>query len=269
MDKLLHKYGGKIKGVIEGFDRIVFKGILRPLCFALGMQAYLSRQSVLNKDYKDWIMNKSAVIIQDAEELSKRETGMSIQYLPSCHIRKEEQAHNQQKRLGKNSGLIGVWSCVESCNTFKAAFDKTAGFPQIKPEQSRCKHLYFYYDHEDYGFMSIRLQTWAPFEVQIALNGREWLKRLLDKSGNKYVLNGNKFLDVEDYSLAQDLLDSQRSIRWIEMLSGFIPEVSARTTESHGLFIATCIYHWNRGTHAALYGTARPRKWTASLGSGS
>ena len=43
MDKLLHKYGGKIKGVIEGFDRIVFKGTLRPLCFALGMQVYLSR----------------------------------------------------------------------------------------------------------------------------------------------------------------------------------------------------------------------------------
>jgi len=59
----------------------------------------------------------------------------------------------------------------KSCNTFKAAFDKTAGFPQIKPEQSRCKYLYFYYDHEDYGFISIRLQTWAPFEVQIALNG--------------------------------------------------------------------------------------------------
>ncbi|KUK43372.1 MAG: Nitrogenase MoFe cofactor biosynthesis protein [Methanothrix harundinacea] len=29
--------------VIEGFNRIVFKGTLRPLCFALGMQVYLSR----------------------------------------------------------------------------------------------------------------------------------------------------------------------------------------------------------------------------------
>jgi hypothetical protein len=73
--------------------------------------------------------------------------------------------------------------------------------------------------------MSVRLQTWAPYEVQIALNGREWLKRLLDKSGVKYVLDGNKFLDVEDYELAQRLLDSQLDTRWVGMLSGFLPEV--------------------------------------------
>ena len=34
MDTLLYKYGAKIKGVLEGFDRIVFKGTLKPLCYA-------------------------------------------------------------------------------------------------------------------------------------------------------------------------------------------------------------------------------------------
>jgi hypothetical protein len=208
MDTFLHKFRDKIKGVLEGFDRIVFKGILRPLCFDLGMQMFLRSHGVLNKHYKEWVIEKSTAIIQDAEEYSKQQRGMGIQYLPSSHIRKEEKAHEQQKKRGIQTGLIGIWSCIASCNTFKAVFDKTIGFPQIKPENSRCKHLYFYYDHKDYGFMSIRLQTWAPFEVQIALNGREWLKRLLDKSGKKYVLDGNKFLDVEDYSLAQTLLYS-------------------------------------------------------------
>jgi hypothetical protein len=73
--------------------------------------------------------------------------------------------------------------------------------------------------------MSIRLQTWAPFGVRIALNGGEWLKRLLDKAGIKYVREGNKFLDVENYSMARSLLDSQREARWIEMFCGFIPPV--------------------------------------------
>ena len=73
--------------------------------------------------------------------------------------------------------------------------------------------------------MSIRLQTWAPYEVQIALNGREWLRRLLDKDGVKYVMEGNKFLDIEDYDHAQHLLDSQLDARWIETLSGFMPNV--------------------------------------------
>jgi len=225
MDILLNKYGSKIKGVLEGFDRIIFKGILKPLSFAAGMQIYLSRNRILNKDYKDWVSTKTAVIVTDAEEYTMNQRGTEIQYLASCNIRKEALAHEQQEKAGVQSGLIGTWSCVESCNTYKAAFDKTAGFPQIKHESSRCKHLYFYYDHEDYGFMSIRLQTWAPYEIQIAMNGREWLKRSLEKTGAKFVLEGNKFLDVEDYELAQKLLDCQLDTRWVKTLSGFLPDV--------------------------------------------
>jgi hypothetical protein len=225
MDTLFHRLGGKIKGVIEGFDRIVFKGILNPICYAAGMQLFLHSRGILNKDYKGWVQEKTAAIVRDAEEYSKNQIGLGIQYLPSSRTRKEEVAHNQQATLGIQSGLVGTWSCVESCKTFKAVYDKAAGYPQIKGGQSRCKHIYFYYDHEDYGFMSFRLQTWAPYEVQIALNGREWLKRLLDKSGVKYVLGGNKFLDIEDFELAQQLLKSQLDTRWVGMLSGFLPDV--------------------------------------------
>jgi hypothetical protein len=225
MDTLFHRFGGKIKGVIEGFDRIVFKGILNPICYATGLQIFLHSRGILNKDYKGWVQEKTAAIVRDAKEYSMSQTGLDIQYLPSSRTRKEEVAHEQQKTIDIQNGLIGTWSCVESCNTFKAVYDKSAGFPQIKGDQSRCKHIYFYYDHEDYGFMSVRLQTWAPYEVQIALNGREWLKRLLDKSGVNYVLDGNKFLDIEDYEFAQQLLNSQLDTRWVEMLSGFMPDV--------------------------------------------
>jgi len=225
MDTLLHKFSDKIKGVIEGFDRIVFKGILKPLSYAVGMQKFLQSQGVLNKEYKDWVNQKTAVIVENAESYVLRQIGEVIQYMPSSNTRKETVAHEQQKKTGIESGLIGAWSCVESCNSFKAAFDKTAGYPQIKADNTRCKHLYFYYDHEDYGFMSIRLQTWAPFELQIALNGREWLKRQLDKSGIGYLLAGNKFLHIADYAKAQNLLKEQTETRWIPMLTGFVPEV--------------------------------------------
>jgi len=225
MDTLLNKFGNKVKGVLEGFDRIVFKGILKPISYAAGMQKYLSYNKVLNKDYKEWVVNKSAAIITDAESYTQKQCGTEIQYLSSCNTRKETVVHEEQKKKGIENGLIGTWSCVESCKTFKATYDKTAGYPQIKADSSRCKHIYFYYDHADYGFMSIRLQTWAPYEIQIAMNGREWLKRQLAKSGSKYVIEGNKFLDVEDYALAQQLLDSQLDTRWIETLSGFLANV--------------------------------------------
>jgi hypothetical protein len=225
MDTLLHKFGEKVNGVLEGFDRIVFKGVLRPLFINNGMQWLLYRHKVLNKEYKNWAIGTSRVIIEDAEKYSKEQCGEGIQYIRSCNTRKESLAHDVQRERGIEKGLIGVWSCVESCTTFKAAFDKQAGYPQMCPKSSKCRHLYFYYDHEEFGFMSIRLQTWAPYEIQIALNGREWLKRQLSKAGVGYILAGNKFLHIDDYEIANGLLKSQVDTMWIETLSGFLPSV--------------------------------------------
>lgn len=225
MDILLHKLSGIIKGTIQGFDRIVFKGILRPIAYAAGMQIFLQRNGVLNKNYKNWMIEQSSAIIETAEQYCREKTGMPIQYIPSCHERKEELAHKRQKESGTESGLIGVWSCVEACTTYRSTYDAIAGYPQLRFDNSRCKHLYFYYDHPNYGFMSIRLQTWAPYGIQIALNGREWLRRSLDKEKSAYVIHGNKFLHLENYDLAQRLLDSQLDTRWEKMFSGFVREV--------------------------------------------
>ena len=225
MDTLFHRFKDAVKGVIEGFDRIVFKGMLMPINHAGGMQAFLSSHCVLNKEFKDWATSQSAAINNAAENYTNGQCGSNIVYIPSCHTRKEELAHKQQEKTGVKSGLIGTWSCLESCRTFKAFFNKEASFPVLKKTESRCKHLYFYYDHPDYGFMSIRLQTWAPFEIQIALNGREWLRRLLDKEDVRYILQGNKFLHIDSYEIAQRLLNTQLDTRWEDLLSGFLPDV--------------------------------------------
>ena len=62
--------------------------------------------------------------------------------------------------------------------------------------------------------MSVRQQTWFPYPIQIALNGREWLRRSLEKCGCNFQMKGNKFLSIEDYELAQWLLDRQLRTRW-------------------------------------------------------
>jgi len=225
MDTLLHRFGSLVKGVITGFDRIVFKGQIRPLLYAAGMQAFLSTHGVLNKNYKDWVTNQSKQIVEYADQYSQKIFGCSPVYISSLNTRKETLAHDQQNKLGIETGLIGIWSCVESCNTYKSAFDVNSSHPKLISNKSKCKHLYFYYDHADYGFMSVRLQTWAPYDIQIALNGREWLRRQLDKKGCGYIISGNKFLHIDDYELAQQLLDSQEDTKWEEMLGEFIPIV--------------------------------------------
>lgn len=241
MDTLLHRFGSVIKGCLSGFDRIVFKGCLRPIMFAGGMQNFLRAHGVLNKHYKEWAIEQSTAIVAAAGQYAQTTCGREITYLASCHERKEALAHTRQEQLGLDQGLIGVWACVESCATFRSTFDKVTGIPQLRADQSRCKHLYFYYDHADYGFMSIRLQTWAPFGIQIAVNGREWLRRSLQHAHCPYLVHGNKFLHIDDYALAQRLLSQQLDTRWAEMLAGFLPSVFPTMAATLGEGLS---YYW-------------------------
>ena len=225
MDTLLNRLDTSVNSTICGFDRIVFKGIIRPIVHSAGMMSFLVAHKVLNKDFKTWAMKQSKLIVESAEEMSQRECGRKVDYISSINTRKEELAHTRQIERGITEGLIGVWACVESCNTFRSVFDPTNTYPTLRFESSRCKHMYFYFDDPVFGFMSIRLQTWAPYEVQIALNGREWLARSLDAAGCGYVVCGNKFIHIDDYDLAQQLLDDQARVDFKDILKSFLPSV--------------------------------------------
>jgi hypothetical protein len=198
MTALIQKFGSIVKGVLSGFDRIVFKGGILPLMHETGVAKFLGGKGILNKDYKAWMMEQTARIVSDSEAFCKKQTEMPITPIRSSRERKEAIARERQKELGVTEGLIGVWSAVESCMTCKARFSSDKGFPQMRREWSKCKHLYFYFDHEDYGFMNIRLQTWFPCHVQIAMNGREWLRRELEKEGIGFSRHENKILSLEE-----------------------------------------------------------------------
>ena len=224
METFLQKFGSKIKGVLTGFDRIVFKGCIRQLAYADGAARFLAGRGVLNKDYKAWMLAQSAALVAACERLALERTGVGITHIPSLRERKEALAHARMREKGVASGLVGVWSCVESCRTFRAAFDPGAGRPRLRPDSSKCKHLYFYHNHAEFGFMSVRVQTWFPYEIQIAINGREWLRRGLERQGVAHTVDGNKFLSVGDFAAAQRLLDAQPLAPWFGILDGFARE---------------------------------------------
>ena len=224
METFLQKFGSKIKGVLTGFDRIVFKGCIRQLAYADGAARFLAGRGVLNKDYKAWMLAQSTALVAACERLAREQTGTGIAHIPSLRERKEELAHARMRERGLACGPVGVWSCTESCRTFRAAFDPGAGRPRLRPDSSKCKHLYFYHNHAEFGFMSVRLQTWFPYEIQIALNGREWLRRGLELRGVAHTVDGNKFLSVGDFAAAQRLLDAQPLAPWFGILDGFARE---------------------------------------------
>ena len=64
VDKLLNRFGNLVKGTLTGFDRIIFKGHLKPLIFAGGVQSLLYNKNILNKDYKNWMLTQTESIVE-------------------------------------------------------------------------------------------------------------------------------------------------------------------------------------------------------------
>jgi hypothetical protein len=169
MNKIMARFGNAIKGCLSGFDRLMLKGCFRPLMFADGAMDFLRQRKVLNKDYKDWALEQSQQLIAGVERYAQEQTGRGITPIASSRTRKEELAHQRQTELGITTGVIGAWSCVEAGQSYRACFDRERGFPQLRWDAVRCKHLYLYMDHEDFGFLNLRLQTWFPFQIPMAL----------------------------------------------------------------------------------------------------
>jgi hypothetical protein len=67
--------------------------------------------------------------------------------------------------------------------------------------------------------MNARIQTWFPFNVQICLNGREWLGRQLVEAGIGFVRHDNCFLVVDDLPRANELLSAQLATDWPKVLT--------------------------------------------------
>lgn len=225
MNMFVTRFRDIVKGIITGFDRIVFKGSILPLAHAGGAMSFCRTHGIFNKDFKFWAMKQTREVVECAERYAQEHCGCGIQPIFSSKVRKEDIAHQRQQESGIPSGLIGVWSATESCWSYKARYSAQAGHPQLRKDWMKCKHLYFYFDHEQYGFMNIRLQTWFPYHIQICLNGREWLRRSLEQEGVAFVARGNKFLHIDDYARAQTLLDRQLDTRWERMLDGFLADV--------------------------------------------
>jgi hypothetical protein len=195
-------------GVLQGWDRLRLQATLRSLYYEPVMQEYTWQARVLWKDFKGFATALTGRVREAAEALAKQHK-RPVLYLNSSRIRKEDKAREIQQRDQIGSGLIAVLSCVEPCRTWFVRGNQSTHKLELRLGWGKCVHLYFYWMHEQLGFMHLRLQTWFPFLVQICLNGREWLGRQMDRAKLKYRRAENCFPWIADVNQAQALMDQQ------------------------------------------------------------
>jgi hypothetical protein len=213
----VQRHSRDVIGVLHGWDRLRLQGTLRSLYYQPVMEEYLRQAGVLWKDFKSFATTLTARVRQTAVDLAARHHRPML-YLNSSRIRKEEEARKIQQRDKIELGLIAVLSCVEPCRTWFLRGNRVTRKLELRLEWGKCIHLYFYWMHEQLGFLHLRLQSWFPFLIQICLNGREWLARQMDQSKLCYRREDNCFPWIADVCGAQALMDRQHHTNWPALL---------------------------------------------------
>lgn len=213
MQRFIARYAPLITGVLSGFDRLVFRGSLLPLMREGGMYFFLERAGVRLLDFKDFVTRTSDRVKQAAYAEATK-LGRPIRYLESSGWDKEKIAERMLAEQPIGRGLIGVLTAVEPCMSFEYHRSPNRNERGLRLRPKKCLHLYKYMVHPQFGFMSARLQTWFPFNIQICLNGREWLARQLRQRRSTFKRADNCFTWLGNVDLAQRLMDAQLETDW-------------------------------------------------------
>jgi hypothetical protein len=80
--------------------------------------------------------------------------------------------------------------------------------------------------------MNARLQTWFPFNIQICMNGREWLARELRRRGSGFRRADNCFTWLGNPELAQRLMNEQLEMNWPVALGAIAQRLNRSTKMS-------------------------------------
>jgi hypothetical protein len=204
---------------LSGFDRLVFRGSLLPLMRDRGMHVLLARAGVRLLDFRDFVA-ATTERVKGAMLAEAERGGRPVEYLDSPKIKKEERAERLLRdRPLRKPGLICIFKALEPCRTFEYHRSADPRERGLRLVSGKCMHIYKYALDPHFGFMSARLQTWFPFNIQVCFNGREWLARQLARRASPFHRADNCFTWVGNPALAQRLMDEQLATDWPSTLT--------------------------------------------------
>jgi len=214
VERFVARFASLVTATLSGFDRLVFRGTLLPLVQDQGLFRFLNRAGVRLLDFKSFALQTSQRVKEAAlAEATRR--GRPVRYLESSKTSKEELARRllAEAPLPK-PGLVCAFKAVEPCMSFEYHRSADPRERGLKLRPRKCLHVYHYGLHPRFGFMNARIQTWFPFNVQICLNGREWLARQLSRRHSAFLRVDNGLTWLGNPALAQRLMDEQLETDW-------------------------------------------------------
>jgi hypothetical protein len=134
-------------------------------------------------------------------------------------FKKEHWAQQLLREQRIESGLVGILCTQETCNSFALVPGDKRPRLVSRPRQQRV--LYYYFLDPQLGLIHVRLQTWAPFKLQVYCNGHDWLAQQLARLGLGFVQKDNAFTQLDDPVKAQRQADRFARLDWPKILNRY------------------------------------------------
>ena len=142
--------------------------------------------------------------------------------------RKDDVAARYRARFTANEGVVFIGIAQEKMNAF-AAHKTVSQTGRVAFDFGRrsvaVNHVYFYVHDAEWGPAFIKIGTYLPFPVRIALNGHEWAKQQLCKKSIAFSALDNGFRWCADAERLQQVCDALGPSdvqaffeRWLERL---------------------------------------------------
>ena len=231
----------KINGILETFDRMIINGYLLNLCNYRHFLFYLIENNIKLVDFYKFALKETEELCNHIDNYIK-ENNAELIYLNSGKIDKNEIVMTELEKSPNKTGLITALSAVEICNTMTVKPNKETQKLEVTSRPTKCKHYYFYYNDDEFGLMYLKIQTWFPYNVQIYINGREYLSKLLDKNHIKYEMYNNSFSYIEDFTKAQELADDILNQKISNSFDGLIKQINIHLPKIEKIFSHS--YYW-------------------------
>lgn len=231
----------KINGIFESFDRIIINGYLLNLCNYKQFLYYLIQNNIKLKDFDKFALEQTSSLCDNIENYVNSNNA-KIHYLNSGKIDKDSYAKNIFEQNPDKKGLIVALSTVELCNTMTVKPNKETKKLEISSRATKCKHYYFYYNDEEFGWMFLKIQTWFPYNVQIYINGREYCSKLFDKNNIKYEMYNNSFSYIEDFDQAQKIANGILNKKISDSFDGLVSNINNHLPNIESIFSHS--YYW-------------------------
>jgi hypothetical protein len=232
MSTFSDQFAEVVTGELTMFDRIIFRGYLDGLFPAGAFGAFLSKEGARLTGFKQYVLKAAADLKAHAKRLA-REAGRPYLKLDRPLTArgggdgKQQLAERIARRDGVKDGLVCVLAAVEPCMSFALRRDSSGRLEAVR-DRRKCLHIYFYYLDRELGFCHVRLQSWFPFQMQVWMNGREWLANQLSRQGVAFERYENSLVNIADLAAARRLVDRFVKRKWARVLDAFARRLNPR-----------------------------------------